>query len=179
MVRKGRYVYVCPACGGTTWSPRLDRVPGKFRDMASLVDGRQYSSCRQVEQLCYWCEGDKWGVGVKACMVLPRKIAGAGNSSSSTSSALAAGLLEPYSEIWAFLTQTAYEDGSTRRTGRLSLSCESGTLGLLLNDMETGQYAFLNGHSLQEMLETAELRMADGSLPWKASKYPSKATSKK
>ncbi len=179
MVLKGRYVYVCPACGCTTRSPRLDRVPGKFRDTVSLVDGCSYPSCRQIEQLCFWCEDEKWGMRGDSCMVLPRKIAGAENSSSSTSSALVAGPLEPYSEIWAFLTRTTYEDGTTRRTGRLSLSFESGMLGLLLNDTETGQYAFQNGSSLQDLLETTELRLTDGSLPWKASKYPSKGSGKK
>ncbi len=172
-------MYVCPACGCTTWSPRLDRVPGKFRDTTSLVDGQQYPSCRQIEQLCFWCEDGRWGIGDGTCMVLPRKTADAGNSSSSTSNALVAGPLEPYSEIWAFLTQTAYEDGSTRRTGRLSLSFESGMLGLLLNDAETGQYAFQNGSNLQDLLETTELRLSDGSLPWKASKYPSKGSNRK
>jgi hypothetical protein len=107
-------------------------------------------------------------------MVLPRRTADAGNSGSCTSSALVAGPLSQYSELWAFLTSTTYPDGTLRRTGSLSLSCESGMLGLSLNDAETGQYAFLNGKDLEDLLTTAELRLTDGSLAWRPSRYARK-----
>jgi len=104
-------------------------------------------------------------------MALPRKVASAENSTSSTSSVLDAGLLSQYSELWAFLTAAVFEDGQKRRTGRLSLSCEQGLLGLLLNDEETGQYAFLNGRNLTNLIEEVELRLADGSLSWRPSRF--------
>jgi hypothetical protein len=44
-------------------------------------------------------------------------------------------------------------------------------LGLSLHDEETGQYAFLNGRSLDGLLEEVELRLSDGSLSWRASRF--------
>jgi hypothetical protein len=107
-------------------------------------------------------------------MALPRKAAPVPGSESSTSSVLAAELLGPYSELWAFLTSRTFPDGTKRLTGKISLSCESGLLGLLLNDSETGSYAFLQGHGVSQLLEEAELRLSDGSLAWRVSKYPAR-----
>lgn len=104
-------------------------------------------------------------------MALPRKTVSAEGSGSSTSNALVAGPLSEYSELWAFVTQTAYPDGTKRRTGRLSLSCESGMLGLLLTDDETGQYAFLNGRDVTGLLTEADLRLGDGSLSFRPSRF--------
>lgn len=172
MRKTSAYVYVCPSCGATTRALRSACPPGKFRDTVSLVDGRSYPSCRQVEQLCYWCELEKWGDKESLLLPLPRRSAGAGNSGSSTSRPLAAGLLLQYSELWAFLTTQRFEDGTKRLTGSLSLSCASGILGLSLSDTETGQYAFLQGNDLDVLLLEAEGRLGDGTMPWKASRYP-------
>jgi hypothetical protein len=49
-------------------------------------------------------------------------------------------------------------------------------LGLLLTDEGNGQYAFLNGRTVNGLLEEAELRLADGSLSWRPSRYGSKRT---
>jgi hypothetical protein len=105
-------------------------------------------------------------------MVLPRKVAGAATSESSMLKPLVAGPLEQYSELWAFLTRTAFEDGQRRLTGKISLSCESGLLGLLLSDSETGSYTFLNGSNLTDMLTEVEIRLDEGTVTWKTSKYP-------
>jgi hypothetical protein len=51
------------------------------------------------------------------------------------------------------------------------LSFESGLLGLLLTDDDNGQYAFLNGKSLEGLLTEAELRLSEGSLSFRASKW--------
>jgi hypothetical protein len=104
-------------------------------------------------------------------MALPRKAAVAEGSQSSTSSALDAGPLKPLPQLWAFLTATCFEDGTTRKTGRLSLSFASGNLALLLNDEETGQYACLNGRSLSDLLADVELRLEADQMPWRASRY--------
>jgi hypothetical protein len=137
-------------------------------------DGRDVARVAFDTVLCWWCRSRHSPSEVKSCMALPRKTALAETSESSTSSAMAAGLLSEYSELWAFLTAVTYPDGSKRLTGKISLSCESGQLGLLLTDPETQAYAFLNGKSLTDLLTDAELRLSDGSLSWRASKYPSR-----
>lgn len=174
MVRKGRYLYVCPACKVTTWTLRVGSVQGKFLETYSLVDGRSYPSCDMREQLCYWCELDGEGEKDDLCMAMPVKPAAKGDSTSSTSSVLAAGLLTQYCELWDFLTGQTYADGSRRPGGKLALSCESGALGLCLTDTGTGQYAFLNGNSVDDLLLEAEVRLKEGKVPWRASRYQGK-----
>jgi hypothetical protein len=96
-------------------------------------------------------------------------------SQSSTLNALDAGLLKPYCELWDFLTGQTYQDGSKRPGGKIALSFESGALGLCLTDTGTGQYAFLNGASVDDLLLEAEVRLKENRMPWRASKYSSRA----
>lgn len=171
MARFGRYVYECPSCGCTTFAPRLGRVPGKFRDVTSLVDGRQYPSCRRVQQLCYWCEVERWGTEDRTCMAFPTVPVPAAGSATSSSSALDAGLFKQYPELWDFLTTSILPDGTPRVTGRLSVCFESGVLKLSLTDDHTRQYASLSGRAMDDLLVEVELRLSDGSLPWRASSF--------
>lgn len=124
--------------------------------------------------LCWWCREFHSPAEVLTCMALPRKSATATNGTESTSIVPTPGPLSQYAELWAFLTATSYPDGAKRRTGRLSLSCDVDLLGLSLVDEETSQYAFLNGRDLTSLLEEAELRLADGSLSFKPSRYNGK-----
>jgi hypothetical protein len=121
--------------------------------------------------LCPYCRERHQPAGVDACMALPRKSANADSSGTSTLKSLDAGPLSQYSELWAFLTAVTFPDGALRRTGRISLSCDKGMLGLLLTDDETSSYAFLNGTQVTELLEEAELRLADGTLSFRPSKW--------
>ena len=141
-------------------------------------DGRGSVQVPVPSVLCWWCRERHGPDEVVKCMALPRKTASAANSESSTLNALDAGPLAQYSELWAFLTQTAYPDGQKRQTGKISLSFESGLLGLLLTDSETASYAFLNGRGVTDLLTEAELRLADGSLSWRVSKYPARGRGK-
>jgi len=153
---------------------RLTALGGVVRDYFKPRDQRPFVRVAIGDILCWWCRERHSPEGVDECMALPRKVAGAGGSGSSMSNVLDAGLLTPYSELWDFLTATTFPDGTKRRPGKISLSCESGLLGLLLTDCENDQYAFLSGRSPTVLLEEAELRLSDGSLSFKASKYPSR-----
>jgi len=149
----------------------MTRLAGKVREPFQPRDGRDTPGVQVVKLLCWWCRTMHPPEEVEECMALPEKRATAENSSSSTSSALDAGQLKQYTELWDFLTATSYPDGRKRQTGRLSLSFESGLLGLLLQDDQTGQYAFLNGRAIDDLLLEVEGRLADGSLSWRPSKY--------
>lgn len=177
MVRR-RTVYECPACMSLAEALNLTALGGKVRPTFSERDGRPLPGVVVRRVLCWWCREYHDPVEVETCMSLPRKAVSANGSPSSTSSALDAGPFKQYSELWALLTSTTFEDGTSRQTARLSLSYESGMLGLLLTDDETGQYAFLNGRSVVSLLEEAELRLADGSLSWRPSRYQGKARRK-
>jgi hypothetical protein len=104
-------------------------------------------------------------------MGFPTVSAGASDSPSSTSSALVAGPLKGLPELWDFLTTSLLPDGSSRLTGRLSLCFESGVCKLSLTDDQTRQYASLAGRNLDDLFAEVELRLADGSLPWRASNF--------
>lgn len=173
MARFQRYVYQCPACECLTREVALMRVGGKVREPCWDRDGRSTPGVKVIKVLCWWCREYHAPEEVDACMALPEKRATAESSTSSTSSALDAGLLSQYTELWVFLTSPSYPDGRKRLTGRLLLTCESGLLGLSLQDDQTGQYAFLNGRSVNSLLEEVELRLSDGSLAWKPSRYKS------
>lgn len=109
---------------------------------------------------------------VGLCMVLPRRTTDSGSKRTSSSAALAAGALKEYSELWTFLTASVFPDGAKRKTGRLSLSCDAGALVLSLNDPESTQYATFQGTSLDDLLLTAEAKMAADEVNWRKSKFP-------
>lgn len=171
MVRKRLYVYECPACGGSCHALRMLTLGGKVREPFRDRDGRLEPGVEIRRVLCWWCRTYHDPAEVTACMALPEKKATAESSTSSTSSVSAPGLLSQFTELWAFLTATSYPDGRSRMTGRISLSFDAGLLGLLLQDDQTGQYAFLNGRGLDDLLLEAETRLADGSLAWRASRF--------
>jgi len=174
MSRSKRNVYRCPDCLGVSDPVGLTRLGGLVREPFQERDGKPHPAVRVVSVLCWWCRERHSPDEVAACMALPRKVAPVEGSETSSSSSLAAGQWKSFPELWDFLTTTSYPDGAKRKTGKLSLSCESGLLGLLLTDAQTGQYAFLNGRSLDDLLAEAELRLGDGSMSWRASKYPAR-----
>jgi hypothetical protein len=121
--------------------------------------------------LCWWCRALHKASEVLKCMALPEKRSKPTSSTESSSSALDAGFLTPFSEIWAFLTVTVYPDGRKRKTGRLSLSCDSDGIRLSLSDEETGQYASFLNPSVDDLFLAFEEGLGDGSVPWRVSKY--------
>lgn len=150
---------------------RLKELGGRVHPYFQDRDGRPFVRMVVEVVLCWWCSEYHPPSEVRKCMALPRKTPGTESSESSTSKPLDPGPLKQFSELWEFLTATCYSDGSKRRTGRLSVSFESGALKLSLSDDETGQYACLSGRNLTSLLEDAELRMDDGTMPWRSSKY--------
>jgi len=171
MPKRKRHVYCCPACGGVCDSFYLTALGGKVRPYFRDRDGNALPGVVITEILCWWCREKHSPDEVEKCMVLPRKSALANGSQSSTSRSLVAGPLSEYSELWAFLTSRMHPDGESRTTGCLSLSCDVDLLKMSLQDEETGQYACLTGTDLTTLLTEIELRLGDGSLAWRPSRY--------
>lgn len=147
---------------------------GKVREPFRPRDGRNTPAVEVRHVLCWWCRTMHSPAEVETCMALPRKPSANGTSGSSSSSVLVPGLLQQYSEIWAFLVTKQWPDGGKRQTGRLSLSCDADMLALAFTDDETGQYACLNGRNLDELLIEAELRLSEATMPWRPSRYSKK-----
>jgi len=121
--------------------------------------------------LCHWCRLYHPASEVESCMALPEKRAIVERNGLSTSTALAVGLLQQYSELWAFLTARTYPDGRKRRTGRMSFSCGLEGLVLSCTDEETGLYCSLAGKSVDDLFLQFETGLAAGDLPWRESKF--------
>jgi len=164
-----------------TWleAVELTAMGGKVRPSPEHNPGMTYPAVVIRKVLCCFCREMHSPGEVEQCMVLPRKEDVKGQLNGSASTALDPGPLKQYSELWSFLTSSTYPDGTPRLTGRISLSFESGMLRLSLNDDETGSYATLNSRSYLTILEEAELRLADGSLSFKPSKYAQKGRARK
>jgi len=81
-------------------------------------------------------------------------------------------MFDSFPEIWAFLTCLAAPDGSIRQTGTMSLSLNGGIWSLALNDPATGLYSALSSNDIDELILMVEARLAEGTMPWKVSKYP-------
>ncbi len=179
MVRKGRYVHVCPACERETFRPRCHVSNPKFRDVVSKFDGLVYPSCRRVVLLCQRCFDKRWREGEQTCMQIPDSRSKNGHPGGSSLSATDPGLLRPFSELLIFLTGSVSETGAERKPGNLSLRLQSGTWGLSLTDAETGQYCFVEGKRLDDLLLMVEMGLGDGGLPWRASAYQQRPKGRK
>lgn len=153
---------------------RLRDLGGRERPPWRVPEGCELPPVVIRRVLCCFCREYHSVAEVDGCMALPRKVAGVSPNGSSGSNVLRAGLLSDFCELWAFLTATSYPDGQKRLTGRLSLSSEHGQLGLLLNDDDNGQYCFLNGDSLDDMLLAVETGLAGSTLSWRPSKWAKK-----
>lgn len=171
MSRRIPYRYTCPDCGITTNLLDVMQLGGKVRPDFRARDGQDEPAVRVSRVLCWWCRLYHPPAEVEACMKIPERRAVTGNGTGSCSSALVAGPLKEFSELWDFLLGSALPDGKKRLPGSLSLKLQSGLLALSLADAETGQYCSLTGESLDDLLTAAELGLGDGSLPWRPSKF--------
>lgn len=80
-------------------------------------------------------------------------------------------LSKRYPTLIAFVTQQKWEDGTARSLGTLSVSAGDGSWKLCLNDRDSGEFAFVSGKSLTELLTTAEKLLDEMRLDWRRSSY--------
>ena len=122
---------------------------------------------------CPVCQpGDRRQEGQVSMCPLPTKAMRESLTTSSGSNVKRSSMFDSFPEIWAFLTCLQGPDGSPRQTGTMSLSLNGGIWNLALNDPATGLYAAMSSASLDDLVLMIESRMAEGTMPWKLSKYP-------
>jgi hypothetical protein len=170
-MRRRVYRYVCPACGGYCHDLSLTTLGGKVRPEFRTKEVPVPPAVTVLRVLCWWCRTFHPPEEVQSCMKIPERRASLANGIGSSSNALDAGPLKEYCEILVFLTDTQATSGHSRKLGNLSLKCALGRWGLTLNDAETGQYCFLEGDRLADLLLHAECGLSDGSLPWRPSNF--------
>ena len=72
-----------------------------------------------------------------------------------------------YPALVEFLTLGAWEDGSLRLCGSLTLFVDQSLWKLCLNDKDNGRVAFCSGCSVEDVLRTAEEGIVHSVLNWR------------
>lgn len=72
--------------------------------------------------------------------------------------------------VLEFLEAVAWEDGSRRVPGSLTLFCEDGSLKACLSDKDSNRVAFVSARGPEACLDAAEAGLAGGGLDWRLSK---------
>jgi len=72
-----------------------------------------------------------------------------------------------YPNLAAFLSQTTYEDNTTRQTGTMIIFIQDGQLKMCLSDRDNQRNAFITSPTLQLLFDVVELGLGDGNLDWR------------
>lgn len=72
-----------------------------------------------------------------------------------------------YPNLFSYLTQDAWEDGSTRVTSTILFFVERGELKCCISDRDAQRSAFLTGSDFQALLEAVEHGLEEDALDWR------------
>jgi len=81
-----------------------------------------------------------------------------------------------YPNLFAFLTDTKYDDGSPRVPGAVSIFTSQGVLKACINDKDQISTAFVEGATLHELIEWIERAICDDTTEWKVNPNAKKPT---
>lgn len=73
-----------------------------------------------------------------------------------------------YPNIFAFIHDASYSDGSTRLTGSLTLFCKMGCLTIAVNDNDRKLVAYVSARSVAEAYTLVDEGICNDSLEWRA-----------
>lgn len=77
-----------------------------------------------------------------------------------------------YPNVYSFLFDTKYEDGSPRAPGSISIFVSGYALKFAVNDKDRQCVAFVNAGTFFELLQMVEDGIRDDNLDWKAAAKP-------
>jgi hypothetical protein len=103
-------------------------------------------------------------------MKLKRNVSSAGGSGTLPSALPTCKLSERFPTVAEFLTSTAWEDGSSRSTGTITLMRDEGAWKAALHDRDAGLSCFVSGKTFTALLEAMERGLEAGSLEWREKK---------
>jgi len=75
-----------------------------------------------------------------------------------------------FPNIFGFLTETKYDDGSPRMTGSFSVWTQLGVLKASISDKDNQRVAYVEALTLHELIETIERTICDDNTDWKGQK---------
>lgn len=112
-------------------------------------------------------QGRGWGHRRLLCMALKRIEKQTSLSASSGGCFELCEIATLYPTVMEFLRLERWEDGTSRRTGTITLLSDAGMLKAALNDRDADLSSFVAGRSLTALLEALEAGLRDGGLEWR------------
>lgn len=79
-------------------------------------------------------------------------------------------ILVDYATLGDYLSDTEFDDGSSRRTSTLLVFVEDGVIKVCLNDRENGRSAWASGKTLRSALQSLNDSVRDDVAEWKGSR---------
>lgn len=76
-----------------------------------------------------------------------------------------------YPDLWAFLTQLVWEDGTERVPGSLLVFSDEGVLKCMLRDRMAGMCLWVSALDMDQLLQAVELRVCGDRSEWRVDKY--------
>jgi len=77
------------------------------------------------------------------------------------------GILGGFPELWSFLTDAAYEDGTRRQLATLLVFLHEGRLTVALNDRDNQRTVFASGDTLETILKALEGHLQCNDAEWR------------
>jgi len=77
-------------------------------------------------------------------------------------------LRDNYPTVFAFLTQTVWEDGARRKAGTIMLVAEGGMWKAWVHDQDGRRSAWLSGATVAILAQSIEEGLADDTMGWRA-----------
>lgn len=78
--------------------------------------------------------------------------------------------VQRYPALFEFLTMTAWEDGTKRKTGKLSISVVDARWVTCIVDNEHNRMGFLSGDTFDDLLATLERKLSTDMVEWRPCK---------
>jgi len=75
-----------------------------------------------------------------------------------------------WENLFEFLSDVTWDDGTKRVAGTLLLMYEDGQWKVMLNDKGLQRVAFVSGKTMEEVLDKADLNVRDDTLDWRKAK---------
>jgi hypothetical protein len=76
-------------------------------------------------------------------------------------------LSQNHANLWDFMTQSAWEDGTDRETGSMLIFCDAGALKAMLKDRDSGMCLWITAPALGSLLDVADAKLVDPAAEWK------------
>lgn len=77
------------------------------------------------------------------------------------------GMMENYPALFAYLTDDQYDDGSRRQRASLLIMADGQVWKGWLNDKDTGRSLWLAGETIEQLLDSMETHLTDGTATWR------------